>query len=119
VTRLFQTRRAIEDFAKIEAFSTETWGQRVADEYLAKFETAFELIRSSPEILHARQEFSGRLLFYYVGKHWLVCDVIDDDVYVLTVKHGSMDLPARVAELEPQLVREAELLHRRITEGQP
>ncbi len=115
MTRLFLTRRALKDFAAIEAYSIENWGRRVADEYIAKFETAFELIRLSPDLLHAKREFSGRLLFYRVGKHWLVCDVIDNDVFVLTVKHGSMDLPRRLEELEPQLIQEVELMYRRIS----
>ncbi len=116
MTRLFLTRRAIEDFAAIEAYSIQAWSRRVADDYLAKFEAAFELLQSSPDLLRRKREFSGRLLFYRVEKHWLVCDMIDDDVYVLTVKHGSMDLPTRIAELEPQLIHEAELVYRRIVE---
>lgn len=33
-------------------------------------------------------------------------------MFVLTVKHGAMDLPSRIAELEPQLMVEAEMLHK-------
>ena len=32
-------------------------------------------------------------------------------VYVLTVKHGAMDLPESIGEFEPQLLREAAILH--------
>ncbi len=118
MTRLFLTRRAIEDFAEIEAYSIQAWGPRVADDYIAKFEAAFELLRLSPDLLRLKREFSGRLVFYRVEKHWLVCDMIDDDVYVLTVKHGSVDMPTRIAELEPQLIQESELVYRRIVEDQ-
>ncbi len=114
MARLFLTERAIDDLAEIQAYSIESWGQQVADTYLAKFENTFELIRSSPDILRSKREFSGRLLFCRVEKHWHVCDTIGDDVYLLTIKHGSMDLPRRVAELEPQLTQEADLLYRRI-----
>lgn len=43
----------------------------------------------------------------------MVCDLFGDHIYVLAVRHGSMDLPERIAELEPQLLQEAELMHRR------
>ena len=44
----------------------------------------------------------------------LICDVIAGQIYVLALGHASMDLPRRLAELEPQLVYEAQLLHDRI-----
>ena len=36
----------------------------------------------------------------------------EEGVFVLTVKHGTMDLPNRIAEIEPQLSQVAEMLYR-------
>lgn len=119
MTELFPSRRAINDLAGIQAYSIENWGQRVADEYLAKFDLAFEHLKSSPDLLHSKHELSGRLLFYRVEKHWLVCDIIGEDIYVMTIKHSIMDLPNRIAELEPQLIKEVELMHRRLLDRRP
>jgi hypothetical protein len=55
-----------------------------------------------------------RLRFYAVREHVLICDVIGDRIFVLAVRHAVMDLPRRIAELEPQLIHEAELLARQI-----
>jgi hypothetical protein len=44
----------------------------------------------------------------------LICDVRPDTVTVLTVMHTSMDVPARLAELEPRLLVEASLLRGRL-----
>ena len=47
-------------------------------------------------------------------EHVLVCDVIGERIFVLALRHAVMDLPNRIAELEPQLVHEAELMARQI-----
>ena len=46
------------------------------------------------------------------GMIHMVCTLSAGRIYVLTIQHGSMDLPSRLAELEPQLLAEAELLRR-------
>jgi hypothetical protein len=47
-----------------------------------------------------------------VKQHFLVCALFDKEIYVLTVKHGAMDLPNRIREMEPQLLMEADMLHK-------
>jgi len=45
-----------------------------------------------------------------VNKHFLVFDVARESMVVLTVIHGSMDLPNRLGELVPQLAAEVAML---------
>lgn len=117
MAQLYLTERAIDDLKAIKSHSIDTFGKSVADRYLKQFETALDLIRASPNLLREKENIAGHLRFYRVEKHWLVCDIIDGHVYVLTVKHGSMDLPNRIAELEPQLIAEAKLMHRKIQDS--
>jgi hypothetical protein len=46
-------------------------------------------------------------------EHLLVCEVLAGDLIVLAVRHGSMDLPRRAAELEQQLPGELRWLRGR------
>lgn len=119
MARIELTRRAILDIADIEQYSLKEWGPRVADEYLVDLSAALERLGESPQLLRERPEIFPRLRFYRVRKHFLVGDVIGDRILVLTVVHGSMDLPKRLAELEPLLLEEVELLHRRIAREEP
>jgi len=48
---------------------------------------------------------------YRVNQHYLLCAVIESVIYVVTIQHGSMDIPNRLLELEPTLQREVEILH--------
>jgi len=44
----------------------------------------------------------------------MVCDYRDSTVVALTVSHTSMDLPARLRELEPRLLMESQLLRAKL-----
>ncbi|HEX5054531.1 MAG TPA: type II toxin-antitoxin system RelE/ParE family toxin [Planctomycetota bacterium] len=114
MARVHLTRRALLDIEAIDRYSTEKWGDRVAAKYLADLGSGAARLGASPILLKQRPETSIRLRFYRVREHMLVCDVIGDDIYVLALFAAVMDLPARIAELEPQLVHEAELLARQI-----
>lgn len=115
MSALYLTQRAERDLIAIEDYSLETWGPKVAAEYMQKFQAAFDLLAASPQLVRGREEFVDWLRFYRVERHWVVCAVLSDDIYVLAVRHGAMDLPRRLTELEPQLLDEAEIMHRRIT----
>ena len=105
------TRRALLDIQDIESVSIEKWGKDIAAEYLKNIENALNLLRENPQVLRAIPRVDETLQFYRVKRHFLVCIAYDDSIFVLTVKHGAMDLPNRLAELEPQLMQEAEILY--------
>jgi plasmid stabilization system protein ParE len=111
------SRRALLDIEDINAHSIEKWGHRVAADYLQSIEQSLNLLRENPQLLKAKEGISDSLCFYRVRQHFLVCAAYDNSIFVLTVKHGAMDLPERLAELEPQLNQEAEFLHKASIKG--
>jgi toxin ParE1/3/4 len=108
------TERTLRDLKDIEHYSVQQWGRRTADKYLQGIEDAFARLAENPGLLRSEAEFSSGLCFYRVAKYLLACSVLGKTIYVLTVIHTSMDLPARLAELEPRLVAEAEFLHKKL-----
>lgn len=108
------TERTLQDLVSIEKYSKESWGKRVANRYLDDIEAALERISENPDIFREEPNFHQCLYFYRVNKHLLVCDMQSDSVFVLTVLHASMDIPERLAELEPTLNLEVELLHQQL-----
>jgi plasmid stabilization system protein ParE len=106
------SRRATLDLSEIERYSIEQWGKKVAADYLTDLENALRRLKEHPGLLRARRELSENLKFYRVRHHLLVCALEGENIYVLAVKHGAIDLPERLAELEPHLIQEAEILHR-------
>ena len=114
--RIFLTERALRDIAAISAYSTEQFGKRVAGQYIAGLESAIARLREEPDLLREEAEFHPWLTFYRSQKHLLVCDFEKqaDAIFVLTLIHASMDIPRRLADLEPTLKTETELLHRKL-----
>lgn len=102
--------RALSDLREIERYSVKEWGRKAADKYLDDITAALDRLSESPEILRIEPDLIPGLYFYRVRKHILVCDFQSEKVVVLTVVHTSMDLPARLVELEPRLVAESQIL---------
>jgi hypothetical protein len=62
-------------------------------------------------------DLHSALRFYRVNKHLLVCDVEADAVLLLTVIHASRDITSRLAEMEPTLAAEVEMLHAKLKQA--
>ena len=105
------TERALQEVGDIEQYSIEEWGLQVSNDYIDSIEQALQRIAQSPRLLLTRPELSKKLKFYPVRSHILVFTVINKVIYFVTIKHGSMDLLNRIAELEPTLAHEVALLH--------
>ena len=112
--KLLLTQRALGDVQSILDFSVEQWGKRTADKYVHEIEAGLERMKAQPDLLQPVADLNAPLKFYRINKHLLMCDVRPGSIVVLTIVHASMDIPARLAELQPTLAAEVELLHRRL-----
>lgn len=108
------TDRAHYDLQDIEEYSIQRWGKKTASRYLEDIQTALSLLQEKPDLLRQKPNVSPHFKFYRVREHFLVCVELKDFLLVLTIKHGQMDLPIQIAELEPTLIQEADLLHQRL-----
>jgi plasmid stabilization system protein ParE len=112
--KLLLTRRALDDIAAIEAHSVAEWGKRVASRYIGEIEAALVRLQEKPGLLRGEEDFHPDFCFYRVSKHLLVCDRQSGTIIVLTVIHASRDVPSRLAEMQPTLVGEVELLRQQL-----
>ena len=117
MSRLLLTDRALADIDAIARYSVERWGSRVADQYLADLDAALGRLADDLSLFRERHDYTGRLRFYSVREHVLVGDVIGETGFVLAVWHGSIDFIDRLPELEPELLREAEIMVSQIESG--
>ena len=109
------TERSLRDLVAIEAYSIEQFGRRVANQYLDKLESGINRLKENPELLREEPPFHTSLKFYRIEKHILVCETgVRGKIIVLTLLHGSTDIPARLAELEPALVMEVAVLLKKL-----
>ena len=105
------TDRALRDIAGFESHSIEQFGKRVAVRYVAKLEAGISRLSDNPDLLREETPFHQSLKFYRVEQHLLVCETgIEGKIIILTLLHASMDIPSRLAELEPNLSMETDML---------
>ncbi len=110
MTGLYLTDRALHDIDNIERYSVDQWGRRVADQYLDDLNSALGRLAQDLSLFGKKQNYAGRLRFYRARKHVIIGDILGGVGFVMTVWHGSMDFIERLPKLEPQLIREAEIL---------
>ena len=108
------THRVLEDLQDIYDYSIAEWGEQVADAYLNDIQEFMLLLQSNPALLRKNSQISNRFKSHLVKSHWLICEVIDEDIYVLTMKHMSMNLIVRLSKLEPSLENEALALYKEL-----
>lgn len=117
VIRIHLTERALRDIKGIRVYSVKEFGKRVASQYITSLEAALTRISENAELLRSETDFDPAFQFYPAGKHLLVCDRQPDGIFVLTVLHGSMDIPTRLAELQPTLAAEIRLMHQKLMQA--
>lgn len=115
--KVLLTERALSDLREIETYSIQERERRTADKYLADIEAALSRIKEKPDLLRPEPGLPPQLTFYRVNKHLLVCGADSGAVIVLTVIHASRDIPSRLAELQPSLTAEVELLRSKLPRG--
>ena len=108
------TERSLDDIDEIEKYSINKWGNQVADKYLDDIESALNLIQENTGLLQDFDEFSGKLKHYRIKNHFLICTETKETIFVLTIKHMSMDIVALLNKLEPTLATEIEYLSRKM-----
>jgi len=114
---LLLTDRALEDIAEIEEYSITKWGKKVADKSLDDIESGLKLLQENAGLLQDFEEFSGKLEYYRVKNHFLICTEVENKLVILTVKHVQMDIISLLNQLEPTLVLEVDLLFKQLRDA--
>jgi len=104
------TDRSFEDLREIEQYSIRSFGKKVANKYMDDIESGLVLLSENAGLLQDVEGFSGRLKYYRIRHHFLICSEFKEFLLVLTIKHVQMDIIKRLAKLETTLILESELL---------
>lgn len=114
MAKLLLTERALDDLQDIYDYSLTEWGETTALKYIQAFEDAFSLLGGNKGLLKINRKISLRFTVYYIQKHCVICDVVEDTIFVLTIRHTSMNLLERLKELEPSMDEEAKALYKKL-----
>ncbi|QDS94218.1 hypothetical protein FF011L_29970 [Roseimaritima multifibrata] len=117
--KLALTQAALASINALDQCSVENWGKKVAGRYLDNLEDGLLGIQEQPDLLRSQSNFHPALCFYRVNKLLFVCDRQANSIIVLAVVQATQDIPVRLAELEPTLTQEVELIHKKRETANP
>ncbi len=117
MNRLHLTSKTLDNLQEIYDYSVDKWDEKAAQKYIQYFEETFSLLKENKGLLKINKAISSRFKVYFVKKHCLICDIIADTIFVLTIKHTSLNILERLKELEPNLEEEVKILHKRISKS--
>ncbi|MGA7342547.1 MAG: type II toxin-antitoxin system RelE/ParE family toxin [Terracidiphilus sp.] len=84
---------AERDIDQIAAYTSEEWGWRRADQYLAKFEEGFDLLAKNPLIGRNSDSIRNGLRRFEISRHVVFYLISADGILVVRVLHQRM-MPA-------------------------
>lgn len=113
MAKVILTDRAKEDIHSIYNYSVEKFGITVADKYIDGLEYSLSILSEQPDLLLNKPNISPHYQLYQSGSHWLICEKQEDTIYVLTLKHTSLNIIEKLTELKPMLQKEIEIVKRR------
>jgi toxin ParE1/3/4 len=82
------------DLDLIAAYTTETWGSRQTDRYLAKLEDGFNLLAGNPSIGRSCDAIRPGLHRFEIGKHVVFYIPEQNGVLIVRTLHQQM-IPAK------------------------
>ncbi len=107
------TYRALSDLGDIRDYSVLEYGDKAARAYISDIRDLLNTISAYPHILQERP-FSEHLSFFPARGHVMIFSVLEDALYLLSLRHGRTDLQGFIQQFEPTLIKEAEVLHMRL-----
>lgn len=106
MTQIYLTHRAINDLKPLEQYSVKAWGRVKTVAYMKSIEETFSLFSKHPNLLKKKSTISAQFRVYNIRQHWLICEMYNDTIYILTVKHISQNVQDQLKELAPSLESE-------------
>jgi len=93
------TNKAVEDLSDIWSYTFDIWSEKQADLYYEILILSCQEIANTPALGKIDEEIAGGLYGFITNKHVIFYRIIsDDEVEVIRILHGSMDLKNRIRD---------------------
>ena len=97
--RLSQT--AAQDIANIHTYSQTRWGDEKADQYVEAIYRALEKLAARPDRSISRDKPNAPFRMIAIQQHFVLYEVLNGEVIVLTILHKAQNVEKHVAKLTP------------------
>lgn len=100
MTKLYLTDYAYWQLADIEDYSL-THYPATTEKFMADIEAAINNLRENPHRGKIYEKHSPRYRLFQTSNHFLVHEIIDNDIFVISIEGQSRDLINNLSDLEP------------------
>ena len=98
---VIKTNLAIERVKEIYKYSVRNFGRDVADQYIDDLTKAEDKLVQNPFLGRIRPEFSLQYRILSVRNHYIAYQIIEQEIFILTIEHHSRDIPGMLDDLAP------------------
>lgn len=86
------TKKAKADMLSIGRYTMQKWGKVQRNKYLKQLDTAFFELAKTPEIGRKCNDIRNGYYRYGIGKHLIFYHRTNNDIEIVRILHGSMDI---------------------------
>ena len=99
------SERAAQDIADIYAYSLTRWGEDRADQYIEGIYRALKALATHPTRDASRNKRSAPFRMIAVQQHFLLFEVLNDEVIILAIMHQAQNVEKHITKLTPTFVQ--------------
>lgn len=94
------TPRALQDLDSIADFTLSRWGERQAEKYVSALHQCFQSPADHPLAGRVRDDIATGYRSYRQGSHLIFYIAEGDEIAIIGIPHGAMDIEAYFDVLE-------------------
>jgi len=113
MTKLYLTDYAYEQLANIEDYSLQHHPAQT-EKFMANIDEAINNLRENPSFGRIYEKHSPRYNLYQTSNHFLVHEIIDGDIFVISIEGQVRDLRNNLVDLEPLFDKQINMLKKRL-----
>ena len=98
MAKYFLSNKAVEDLSGIWNYTYNIWSEQQADNYYQQLIDCCSYISANPELGRCYDEIGSSILGYKAKQHIIFYRIVQQDIEVLRILHGRMDLKNRIRE---------------------
>ncbi len=95
------SERAAQDIADIYVYSHTRWGEERADAYVESLYRGLKQLAARPDRNTSRNKRSAPFRMTAVQQHFILFEMLNDEVIILAILHQSRNVEKHVAKLTP------------------
>ncbi len=98
MAKYFLTNKAVDDLSNIWNYTYNVWSEKQADKYYNQLIDYCQDISENPKLGKRYDEIDSNILGYKANQHIIFYRIKQQDIEIVRILHGKMDLKSKMRE---------------------